>query len=281
MREWEFLQRDLSHPERIKQYTSISGYIRSVNDQVYTLCYYRDNDVVPNFFSQILSQPCSCTYVDEFCSDCPQSTPDLVILSIVLLAELLSAGLVLYGFKDSPEETDHHTWPRVKFLKQRMLRGGWCRQEIRRFCLQGYTSTSLFYISSMSRGSLGFQHDGCNDFRCSREQIDNKTYRTVHSDGCSKSPRRQICKMINFDPLFDRRISDLVCQHLTPVITATSDSNSKKIQITIRATEKAITAHKARIINRIIQPGAIFNLGEESLHRERLPYVCISHVWSE
>jgi hypothetical protein len=279
LREWELRERNLDDEERVLQHRLISDYLECVNHVLLNVAYHRDeaDEHEQHFFCKEPPRSCGCITGAHVCPECPASIPEIVLLSVVLLAEYLQRGLDLYDL-----ESPYYAWPESNYLKQRLLRAGWCRQEVAHFHDQHFTLSSLFYLSTITRKSLGFEHAHCNSLRCSREQLDHKTYKTKHSPGCARTSGKRKCTEIVFDPSTDLRISRFVCDHLTPVITVTAVPGRHKFQLTVRAVQRPTLARKAHFLDRMIQRQADFVIGDtETRQTCPLTYVCISHVWSE
>ncbi|RDW73262.1 hypothetical protein BP6252_07169 [Coleophoma cylindrospora] len=285
LHKWETIGHHLEREDRVAQYKSLIGSWNCVHRFTRTISLFTNS--APHghqhFFSEDSGIPCSCTDAADFCLECPILIADIVLLSIYLLGEYLERGFEIYeDLIDDSELQRIKVWPDSNYLKQRMLRAGWCRQEIQQLHEQGTKVASLFYLSSMNRRGLNFEHLQCDSRRCSREQLNHKTYKTRHSPNCSDAGRTSKCKQLNFDPLVDQRISYIIYQHMTPVITVSLIPNSHKLQLTIRAVQKPLQVRGARFLDSIMQRSAKFVVGDRETRQAcPLTYVCISHVWSD
>jgi hypothetical protein len=106
-REWEYHSQSLGHLERVEEHRQISLYFRSVNIHVENFQAYRNSatDTGPCFSSYEAARTCGCKLGPDYCQDCPTSIIDLTMLTVALLSESLTTGLLLYDIKSPPEES--------------------------------------------------------------------------------------------------------------------------------------------------------------------------------
>jgi hypothetical protein len=71
-----------------------------------------------------------------------------------------------------------------------MALAGWCRSEVVKLLDQKVGATCMYYLSTMNRHSLGWNHDACEeDFHCLHEKLDLNIYRTKHTLECQQTSK--------------------------------------------------------------------------------------------
>ncbi|KDQ06692.1 hypothetical protein BOTBODRAFT_149578 [Botryobasidium botryosum FD-172 SS1] len=112
-----------------------------------------------------------------------------VLLAIRLLFRAILLTLALskdsdqykFQFLMSPhlEESFPAAWDELKdYAVEDMLRGGWCKSECK--LLEPMDGCYNFFATKLTRWQM--DHGKCDDFICRADQVDEKTYQTIHVD---------------------------------------------------------------------------------------------------
>ena len=111
------------------------------------------------------------------------SLGNVVHLSIVALGEFLWATLLsLYGPR--PRDCTIDLGPSF-FVQSRMIRAGWCPNQVRVLDEQKTGVSLMYYMSSMNAHVLGWNHGECCDrFKCRFDALDLQRYQTKHFSEC-------------------------------------------------------------------------------------------------
>ena len=184
---------------------------------------------------------------------------DAVHLSVVLLGRYLDLGAGLIN-------TYRIWWGRSPYIEQRLLQAGWCRSEAYTFVDQlSGKPEYLCYIAGISRhtNQRAYEHRYFGDsLRYHRENLDRERYKTQHTLSCTNHDN---CPKISFEEPGFPNIYSIVNKDLIPVVTAISGANDRTPFCSTACTSSLKTQSNDPTINDTIQ----------------IPYVCISHVWSE
>jgi hypothetical protein len=169
-----------------------------------------------------------------------------VLTSIAILAEYIH-GLRNEVFQYKP--AGGLTFRRC-LMDEHLLRAGWCKGEISNFMLE-CNLTCRYYLGQIDRHALRKDHSRCDaDHGCLAHQISNYgSYRTVHTSRCGKDPQ---CEQIG--PCISEIIG-VLRQGAFPTIVLNSESSG----------DEPAGGCKVYVVPR----------------QEKLPYVAISHVWSD
>lgn len=142
----------------------------------------------------------------------------------------------------------HRAWDAPQVLFQNMARRGWCPLELT-MLRENLQTNEIIYASQMPRVGDRQRHQLCRADACTANNIDQGTYRTKHATECSG------CKEVVLD-------YDTICSTIkagrTPLIVSVQTDEGMKFAIT---SDEAV-------------PNA------QNPRTGKLPYVCISHVWS-
>ncbi|KIX01547.1 uncharacterized protein Z518_09273 [Rhinocladiella mackenziei CBS 650.93] len=172
---------------------------------------------------------------------CP--LPQEVVLSIMILGPTLSSAIDLKIERFPPKNhTTIDDWGISPLVKDRLLRQGWCINDIQRLCSTISVPTALFASSIPRREVIpNEQHGSCLPHACVARNIDEATYKTQHVDpNCPCSP-----VMAPLD-----QVKDVLQNGDIPVIIIKPGADSSTLEL------EASSDRKAR-------------------------YVAISHVWAD
>ncbi|KAK5098166.1 hypothetical protein LTR70_006366 [Exophiala xenobiotica] len=120
----------------------------------------------------------------------------------------------------------------------------------------------------MDRWKLGKRHDtgDCSELECKYEKIDEHTYQTVHDHACDGS-----CDEVNLGASSLGLIVPVISQGNIPLVVVNGEGASMQVQVVSATIENR--ARKRVLIDRL--------RGRHNNASEILPYVAISHVWSD
>ena len=144
---------------------------------------------------------------------------DSIHLSIIILGSYLDQGAFFVN-------TYGGNWGTSPLLRERLLAAGWCRSETYSLIDQLSNSPeSLYYLSCLTRYSLGRQHEhaSCTEsFRCAAENLDHGLYATKHTDANCQ------CEDVILDHTTRPEMTELVLQEKIPVVTVSSNQMQLK-----------------------------------------------------
>ena len=146
------------------------------------------------------------------------------------------------------------------YPQQRLLQAGWCRSEAYAFLGQLSGKPSCLYcIGAISRHTddRAYEHRYCGDSpRRNRENLNRERYRSQDTE---------ICPNTSFEEPGGPNVYSIVSRNLIPVVTAIPGASGQKPFYSIASTSSPKTQRSDPSTN----------------HSRQIPYVCISHVWSE
>ncbi len=210
---------------------------------------------VQSLKSQYSEHPLARSSDDQMLS----SVLDVVHLSIILLGQHLDQGASFFN-------SYQNYWGYSPYLRQRLLQAGWCRSETYTFFDQlSHTPACLYYIAGISRHTddRAHEHRYCEDSpRCNRENLDRDRYRTQHTLSCVNPGN---CPKISFEDPAYPNVYSIVGKSQIPVVTVIPGASGQKHSFSTTGISTSRDQSK--------YPATHDNT--------RVPYVCISHVWSE
>jgi hypothetical protein len=168
---------------------------------------------------------------------------NVVLLSIVILAEYLGSALEkMFDWKRLTKRPEL-IWE-FPHLETALLNAGWCAGEISRF-REDCNSTCRYYLSTIDRHALQKNHERCNSHRgCLAHQIEYSTYKPRHTTNCQGLPG---CKEVG--PSTQDVVANIQAGGI-PVVVVKKPADSASMRVEV---------HLAK----------------------EVPYVAISHVWSD
>ena len=195
---------------------------------------------------------------------CASDIANAIMLSISCLIEQFQYLLIQHKISDGIAV------PYPRFLHERMSRAGWCKYEI---SLHD-SPICLYYLSFLPRHT----HDvsRCTNTFCINLQINETTYSRPHATSCTQVDCHEVV-VEDFvkQELTARPISQSLLAGTIPVIQFTRHGD-----LTRRTHGHATDAEILQFSITRLQDTNVKNIGgtaQESL----VPYVAISHVWSE
>jgi hypothetical protein len=165
--------KELTEDQKVDRFASIYKNLRKVSQFVSLAGAFAIDDDGRHFFSDEAKQ-----------WENVASVGNVVQLSIMILWEYLGSAAIMFY---KPKATVYDIpMGRSAYLKNRMLRAGWCRHEIKSLSDQLIGVACLYYLSFLNRHSLGRNHEACEtSSRCVYEQLDLGKYSTKHSAECT------------------------------------------------------------------------------------------------
>ena len=168
---------------------------------------------------------------------------EVICLSMVILGSTLDFAMYATVAEFRMSGFAENIWPQCPLLRSRMLDAGWCEIEVSRFENQSIVS-SMFFGGTLQRKNtpLGRSHETCSKEICIANNYAENEYRTLHTtDSCC-------CKPLGPD---SKEIIKFRNQHGFPVLQL------------VRTSEHSVPYIRVLDGNTTI------------------PYVAISHVWSD
>ncbi|KAK7923545.1 hypothetical protein PG985_007616 [Apiospora marii] len=172
---------------------------------------------------------------------------DEVVLSLILLGDTLSHVFSEIGVSAAYEK--RYRWPYPQYGKSMLLGAGWCPGEVAAL-MNNCRPTVLFYLSTLDRRREEKDHSRCSVAEgCFANQLDEKTYKQVHSADCSG----ERCAMVEVSLT---KTSDVLENGGIPLVRVTETGDDMGVSLQTDSFQ--------------IQDAA-----------QRPSYVAISHVWSD
>jgi hypothetical protein len=173
--------------------------------------------------------------------DSSTSVYQLILLSIAILGDTLTSCFL------DVYHLDCISWPKPILLQNRLLEANWCPSEIVKIERTASCALScLYYLSFLDRRHISKSHRLCTRDHCEIEQL-KRTYSTSHwKDDCHCSETFLLGNS-EFSVL-----GGLYPEGDTPIINVLPDTEPGKLQLLVRSSKKF-----------------------------PIPYVAISHVWSD
>jgi hypothetical protein len=103
------------------------------------------------------------------------------LLSIAILGETLDVASDTSIFPRREEFYGRLTWELHDVGKRLLQEAGWCTSEIAALYRNFPDMSSLYYLSTWDRSKSGKNQSSCTG-RCLANQVDEKTYKTRHTD---------------------------------------------------------------------------------------------------
>ena len=170
-----------------------------------------------------------------------------VLLAIVVLAETLDHAQESV-YKELLEGRGR-AWDETLSIRHSMIEAGWCIKEIERLTDQLTLAhvITLLFLSRVNRHNLGKPHSNCTLELCVHEKIDYTTYRPIHTSN--------ECQCETIMPRYDsmKQMDSALCKGNIPLLRFEIDHSF----------------------------GPEFRLEVWSACTRQIPYVAISHVWSD
>ncbi|KAF2651550.1 hypothetical protein K491DRAFT_781782 [Lophiostoma macrostomum CBS 122681] len=126
-------------------------------------------------------------------------------------------------------------------LKKHLESIGWCKSELSLMAL-GFDNTTCHFAGALYRQSQGLDHSVCSSIKCLARQVIKGGYRTNHAEGC------QGCVFLRVD---EEELAHRVCT--SPLVNLCID----------------------------VPAGEYLDANTELKFTSNVPYVAISHVWSD
>jgi hypothetical protein len=108
-----------------------------------------------------------------------------VSLSIIALGTTITTCATLIYQAPHFRRYLEPSWPKSLFLKERLVRSGWCPRDISQILKEGDVC-GHYYFGSLPSPRKSQNHKDCTEGVCVGGNIDTKTYRTKHvTEGCT------------------------------------------------------------------------------------------------
>jgi len=144
----------------------------------------------------------------------------------------------------------HRGWDAPKSLFDRLILNGWCPSEVG-ILQRDFETNEIIYASQMPRYGDRSRHRACDEHHCKAANIDTASYQTKHHDECQDPAA---CETVVVD---NAAVCDILAAGLIPLVLTTELNNQRP---------------EVKIVPHIIQEGGAVG--------NKLPYICISHVWA-
>lgn len=210
----------------------------------------------------------------------------LVQLSMEVLHGSLFAALHMYAPRlENQEMPVQGPFQDSPYLKERMGQAGWCPSEYYTLHDQNSSWPEMYYLSSINRRTLGRDHNNCEyHFRCRIEDLDVATYETKRLKHCHDGGD---CRFVTFEHTWSHRITRVVRKGQIPLIAVegtAGQAQKLKVQVPLAENQQPVPSMEENIMDRILEKNHSFHgviQVSERVTENLVPYVCISHVWSE
>lgn len=147
----------------------------------------------------------------------------------------------------------HRGWDAPPSLLQKLVFNGWCRYEVE-ILRRDLEINEVIYASQLQRYGNRGRHVNCRSSACIANTVDELTYQTQHRFDCQdKNCQDKNCQDVEFDY---QEICNILERGQTPLVA--SDPRSGRLEF-----------------------AAVPDVVPRGPHKGlKLPYICISHVWS-
>ena len=203
----------------------------------------------------------------------------VVLLSNAVLGEHLDLVHRFYEPRESKlkRKYSYHAWGENDYVKTRMIEAGWCSSEVFTLIDYNISCSALYYLSMMDRHTLERDHTKCSkSFRCSLEDLDVDTYKTLHTSSCSKDRE---CQDVDID------VGGVLAAGHIPLLTIEVINDDPRIVVTVSSAEPSVSGVSSKLARDEHIDGDLYTIIFKKLapcgDGPIIPYVCISHVWAE